>query len=97
MRVGDRITCSARGNPSPVVTLSPGNQSSEGQGNASIVVREDWVGYLKEVTCQATNTYQGEVQSATAIKTFLVLRVVVLMCWSVSWTTKEGSDDLGVW
>jgi len=71
VRVKQKITCSARGNPAPKITLNPGEK--QGEGSASILVGKEWLGTVQEVACSASNTYQGKVQIDSVNSTYEVL------------------------
>lgn len=53
---GDEVKCTAKGNPTPNVTLGPDfPHSSEGLGWAALIVEESWVGQQIHIKCVAAN------------------------------------------
>ena len=75
LAIGEELRCTARGNPSPDVKLSPENlvkESKSGDGWRSVVVQPDWVGRTLTVKCSASNSVDGVKFSPSNSVTFNV-------------------------
>ena len=76
LAVGQELRCSARGNPSPDIKLSPAalvaDQSKSGSGWRSLVIEDGWVGRTLTVKCTASNSVDGTDYSPSHSVTFNV-------------------------
>ena len=75
LSVGDELRCTARGNPTPEITLSPANLVKESKSGAnwrSLAVQPDWVGRTLTVECTAANSVDGVQYSPSHSVTFNV-------------------------
>jgi len=78
LHVGDELKCSARGNPSPELTFSPGSaEQSDGQlgGEAwkTMKVPADWKDQRRTVNCTAVNRLNDQTRAVVASATFNVI------------------------
>jgi hypothetical protein len=74
LSAGDELRCTARGNPSPVITLNYEEFGSDekdqiptkhGSGWRSLVVADKWVGRQVSVICSASNEVDSVPQTAS--------------------------------
>jgi len=78
LHVGEEIKCSAKGNPSPQITLQPsvaGQNEGQHGGEAwkTMIVPAEWKGQSQTVQCTAVNQLGDETHQATASATFKVI------------------------
>jgi len=76
LKVGDELTCSARGNPTPQLTFSPstaGGSSGEDGAKAwkTMIISAEWKDQSHRVNCTAVNEL-GETHQVTVSATFKV-------------------------
>lgn len=73
---GEYVTCSAKGNPEPEVTLSlkAMDLTQKGRGTQRILVANDWVGKNLTFDCEARNTVPGKDETVVASTVTLYMR-----------------------
>lgn len=66
-RVGDELKCSAKGNPTPRISLLPKNvQARTGPGWQSLIIGQNWEGQRVMVQCTARNTIGSETETLSS-------------------------------
>ena len=81
IRVGEELRCSARGNPTPEITLtaqSPMTDVRHGKGWRSMIVPDQWWKNEVTVTCTAINTVDGATEILTQTALFNITGVTVV-------------------
>ena len=73
LKTNDVISCSANGNPSPVITwvLMAGNATSGNVSGSSLTVTNEMAGYNK-YACVATNVVEGATYTSRGESEFYV-------------------------
>ena len=75
LSVGEELRCTARGNPTPEITLGPASlvkETRSGDGWSSLVIQPDWVGRTLTAECSASNIVDGVKYSPSHSVTFNV-------------------------
>lgn len=73
--VGEEVTCTARGNPAPEISLVPTSldEEVEDRKKSSIIIPSTWVGKDVTLGCTARNTYEGKEKVVRKSKTIHIL------------------------
>lgn len=73
--VGEEVSCSARGNPAPEVSLRPASVEGlrDDRVKSHIIIPKTWEGTEVTMECTASNTYEGQLRTVQKSITFQVL------------------------
>jgi len=84
IRVGDEVKCSAKGNPTPDITMTPHRDSDKkGAGWKTFRVGSDLVGQNITISCAANNSVD-EVDETSSLKRTLHVQGIITYAYLIS-------------
>lgn len=94
--VGEEVTCTARGNPTPVISLVPTSldEEVEDRKKSSIIIPSNWVGKDVVLECTARNTYKGEERVERTSKSIHVLEATTTTTTTTTTTPAPSTTTM---